>query len=334
MGVGGAASESEIGSIVKGADMEIFVASAEVRIDKRGSQYLAMTVRLRTEQGGDVQRMPAKAWAGNFDADNLPKAGFRYLANGELQIYNGAPQLIVNFFSRCLGEGPGDLTEVPAVDQQATYRRLYGCAWDDPQLSDLFSRIHDALGSTLRSGRSLLEILWEIPAGASFHHNRRAGLLQHVAEMVGLAGGFALSGVYVGTRWDVLEAGILLHDLGKVYEYNPDTYAFESTDVGERFGHTCWLPTFVASLVGPRAFQGKIADVLHCVLSHHGIEGGAPVPPKTPEAIMLNLLDQMSAKLDVCRSAQAAADRGEKPGFSPMLKATPICRVKFEEKSE
>lgn len=306
--------------------MEIFLLSSEVRTDRNGGKYLAFTARFRSEPGGVVCRMPGKAWAGNFDHTEPPKSGWRYSINGEVQSYNGSPQLVVSDFYRIIGEGPGDLLEKPAVDPESTYRALYCCRWNDAGLSELFSRLHDALGSTFRSGRSLLEILWEIPAGASYHHNRRAGLLQHVSEMVSLADMFGPVLKTWNFQHDVLVAGILLHDLGKVYEYHPDTFVFEQTDIGERFGHTCWLPTFVASLIGPRAFQGKVADVLHCVLSHHGVEGWAPVPPKMPEAIILNLLDQMSAKLDVCRTAQASADRGEKPGFSAMLKATPICR--------
>ena len=329
--MGSPETEPETGSFVGVILMEIFIQSAEIRIDRRGSSYLAMTVRLRTELGGESRRMDAKAWAGAFDGANLPKAGFRYSVYGNIQDYRGSEQLVVDSFSSETAEGPGDLAEPPAVPQQETYRRLYCSTWADPSLADLFSKLHDALGSTFRSGRSLLEILWEIPAGASYHHNRRAGLLQHTLEMVGLA-----ASLYVCRdvlRWDAetLQAAILLHDLGKVYEYSPETYAFESTEIGERFGHTCWLPTFVASLIGQRAFDGKVADVLHCVLSHHGTEGGAPVPPKTPEAVLLNLIDQMSAKLDVCRTAQAASDRGEKASFSPMLKATPLCRPKVEE---
>jgi hypothetical protein len=278
--------------------------------------------------------MPAKAWSGSFDADDPPKPGFRYSVGADFETYNGSPQLVVRYFQGGRKEGPGDLIEPPAVDPQETYRRLYCCHWQDQELSHLFSCIHDALGSTFRAGRSLFEILLEIPAGASYHHNRRAGLLQHTGEMVDLADLFATARNHWKFQHDVLVAAVLLHDLGKVYEYNPDTYAFDSTEIGERFGHTCWLPTFVGSLIGPRVFQGKVADVMHCVLSHHGVEGGAPVPPKTPEAILLNLIDQMSAKLDVCRSAQDLVDRGEKPGFSPILKAVPLCREKGEEKSD
>ena len=312
--------------------MLIYLQTCEVRADRRGEKYLAMTIRLRPKKGDDVCSVAAKAWAGSFSPHDPPKAGFRYSVSGDLQLYNGAPQFIIGYFSPPLGEGPGNLIETPAVDAQAVYRRLYCSAWVNPGLSELFSKLHDALGATKQAGRSLLEILWEIPAGASYHHNRRAGLLQHVSEMIGLAESLEDSqGVF---EWDkeVLIASIILHDLGKVFEYNPDTLAFESTPIGERFGHTCWLPAFVASLVGERAFQGKVADVLHCVLAHHGIEGGAPVPPKTPEAILLNLLDQMSAKLDVCRTAQAAVDRGEKAQYSPLLKATPLCRAKAEGK--
>jgi hypothetical protein len=179
MAMGGAAAEQEIVSLLKETMMLIYIQSVEEHVDRRGSAYLSMTVRLRIVPGGPVVRMPAKCWSGNFDRTNLPSAGFRYEARGGIQIFNGEHQFVMAGYGDRLHRGPGDLVEMPAVDQQAAYRILYCYKWQDPYLADLFSKLHDALGATFSSGRSLLDVLFEIPAGARYHHNRRAGLLQH-----------------------------------------------------------------------------------------------------------------------------------------------------------
>ena len=131
----------------------IYIQSCEVRTGKNGAPYLAMMVRWLPLVGEQVQRIQGKAWRGNFSESNPPQAGYRYVVDCEQQAFNGTPQLIVSDFLDVVGDGPGDLVESPAVDQEATYRRLFCGAWKDAQLSILFSKIHDALGSTRRAGR-------------------------------------------------------------------------------------------------------------------------------------------------------------------------------------
>lgn len=306
--------------------MTIFVQSVTAKVDRRGATYLDLVVRYSDK--GDLRTAVGKIWSNVLYLHEQPQPG--HVLDVEAQIEEwppGSGKKQLNISDYRASQTPAEEFEMPsAVDAEEVYQRLYCRRWEDPQLQVLFDGITNAMENPNRGrdGKTLKEILLEIPAGVSMHHARRSGLLEHVAEMANTAA--SLYEAPVDWRYEILLAGILLHDLGKCWEYSPTTFQWDATAVGERFGHTCWLPTFVAAIVGHAAFDSPISDVIHCVLSHHGAQGGAPVVPKTQEAIILHHIDSMSAELDVCREAQRAVDRGDKPVFSQMLKATPICR--------
>ena len=74
-------------------------------------------------------------------------------------------------------------------------------------------------------------------AARDYHHARRGGLLEHTAQM--MRAGAALVPVYPGLNWDLIRAGILFHDCGKLWEldYQPQGFVSPMTTVGELLGH-------------------------------------------------------------------------------------------------
>ncbi len=130
------------------------------------------------------------------------------------------------------------------------------------------------------------------PGAMYLHHAWLGGLMEHSLSV-------ALISREAAKRYsldmDLLTAGALLHDIGKIKEFEVTT----NIKVGEEGmlrGHV---------VMGEEMVRGKSAGLdprmrmklSHMILSHHGeLENGAPKEPMFPEAILVHYADQMDAK--------------------------------------
>lgn len=136
----------------------------------------------------------------------------------------------------------------------------------------------------------------QFPAATSVHHAFKGGLLNHTYQML-----HALEGIYPTLPYPVkLERcvlAILFHDYGKVYEY---TREGETQPAMYLLGHIYISTNRLQKELEKRDVPTEeINFILHIVLSHHGeLEYGSPVMPCTQEAVLVNMLDNLSAKMD------------------------------------
>jgi 3'-5' exoribonuclease len=177
----------------------------------------------------------------------------------------------------------------------------------DPTLRGLLSAIVARHADRLR--------VW--PAARNIHHAYRSGLLEHILQIMKVT--LFLADEY-GARRDMLIAGALLHDIGKLRELSYGT-ATDYTVEGNLVGH---IVIGVGMLHDAVRDQGGIPDELvteleHLILSHHGaLELGSPVVPKTLEAFLLAAVDDLDAKLHQVR---AHLEEDDSPGrFTSMHK--------------
>ena len=165
--------------------------------------------------------------------------------------------------------------------------------------------------------KNLEERLRRAAAARSYHHARRGGLVEHLAGMMKTA--VALKPVYPELNFDLLLAGVLFHDIGKLWEscYEENDFSLPYSDMGELLGH---IPIgmellnrlWAHVLALPEAsswttLSPKTGDVrlhlLHLIASHHGeLAFGSPVFPKTPEAMALHYIDNLDAKMEMFRA--------------------------------
>jgi 3'-5' exoribonuclease len=145
------------------------------------------------------------------------------------------------------------------------------------------------------------------PAAKSIHHAFRAGLLEHVLSLCGLAR--PITAHYGTVDWSLMVAGIVLHDIGKIYELTYERGFAYSTE-GQLIGH---IPIAMRMLSDKlRAFPefpNNLRMLLeHMILSHHGkLEFGSPKVPLFPEALLLHYLDDLDSKMECMR---ATAEKG------------------------
>ncbi len=100
---------------------------------------------------------------------------------------------------------------------------------------------------------------------------------------------------------DLVVAGALLHDIGKVEAYEIGATGFSYTPCGLLLGHVVlgclMLERRIAANRGAVCSEGQLLDLQHLILSHHGaLEFGSPVQPMTTEAEIVHWADESSAK--------------------------------------
>ena len=140
------------------------------------------------------------------------------------------------------------------------------------------------------------------PAATRVHHRYAGGLIVHTAEVLRICKGiYEACSQYSFLNRDVLYAGAILHDLGKVYTYFiNDIGVSESRPTEKTLGHI-FYSAYVTQLVlaeNAGMVDRWFADeVLHCIAAHHGEpEYGAVKKPYTLEAGILYRADYISAK--------------------------------------
>lgn len=157
------------------------------------------------------------------------------------------------------------------------------------------------------------------PAAIRNHHAYYSGLAYHTTTMLLTAK--ALTDVYDGINTDLLFAGVILHDLGKIYEYS-DAVDTHITLEGNLLGHIPSMTVEIAQTATQLHINPKDEAVMllqHMVLSHHGIpEWGSARRPIVKEAILLHHIDNIDAKINMLNHALSSVNKGE---YTPKIYA-------------
>jgi 3'-5' exoribonuclease len=189
----------------------------------------------------------------------------------------------------------------------------------DPRLRSLCTRFLELYGNRFRRAA----------AARGNHHARRGGLLEHTSRMMEAA--VALCSVYPELNRDLVVAGVLFHDSGKLWETCPPEHGFgiETESRGELLGHvsvgielvnTLWreMPKEDWEDLSPPSEEVRL-HLLHLVASHHGqLEFGAPVLPKTPEAALLHFVDNIDARMEMFLAAGITGSSGTREWVKPL----------------
>ncbi len=128
------------------------------------------------------------------------------------------------------------------------------------------------------------------------HHARLGGLLEHSVHCLRVAE--ALAEIYPVNR-DLLIFGAVFHDVGKTKELSWESGSFAYTTEGRLQGHVILGDRIVAAHASQTpGFPEELAlQLSHVMLSHQGEkEYGSPEQPKTLEALLVNLLDNLDAR--------------------------------------
>ena len=257
-----------------------------MRNDSRGVPYLITTL---VDKTGSID---ARMWGLPHEIrDGFDGPAYVYV-EGNAHEYRGMLQLKIE---RLRVLGPGEVEEedyLPVTEQDrkslADEVLETGLSFEDAYLGELFARIVDDEG--------LWEAFCAAPAAKTMHHARIGGLLEHSVQCMRVAK--EIAELYPVNR-DLLLFGMLFHDIGKTKELSWEGGGFAYTTVGRLQGHV---------VLGDRIISEKAAEIpgfpedltlqlSHLMLSHQGEkEYGSPEQPKTLEAILVNLIDNLDAR--------------------------------------
>ena len=278
---------------------DVFVVRKKQLAHKKdGEAYLTMILVDRTGS------MRAVLW------DNVPQFNEAFSEGdyvrvwGMVQQYRGALQLVIRKIERVDSSlvDAGDFLPATPRDTAQMMSRLVQ-AGRDVRNQDLA-----ALLDAFFTDQPFMERFRIAPAAKNMHHAYLGGLLEHTLSVVRLAEAIAVH--YKGIHKDLLIAGAILHDIGKVYEFSYDT-CIDYSDEGRLLGHIAIGVQMVEEkLSGLGDFPHELALLLkHMILSHHGSrELGSPEPPKTLEAVILYYVDDLDAKVTGIRSFMDGQD--------------------------
>jgi 3'-5' exoribonuclease len=133
------------------------------------------------------------------------------------------------------------------------------------------------------------------PAAEYVHHSFQGGLLEHVVEMIDISEPMKI--YYPKANFDIIYAGIILHDIGKLLELNAVGMAIQRSVEGYLLGHLIKsYELLIEKGTGVLNEQNMLA-LKHIILSHHNeLEYGSPVKPVTLEAMIVSKIDYLSSQ--------------------------------------
>jgi 3'-5' exoribonuclease len=257
-----------------------------VRTDSRGTPYLSLKL------GDKTGSVDARMW-------RLPKEllggleGPEYVhVEGNAHEYRGMLQVKVDRMKVLSKDEVEEEDYLPATesDRSALTTELMeaGRGFENEHLRELFER--------MVADEELWNAFCAAPAAKAMHHARIGGLLEHSVHCLRVAR--ALAEIYPVNE-DLLFFGAIFHDIGKTEELSWEGGGFAYTTEGRLQGHVV-LGDHIVSAHAARipGFPENLAIQLsHIMLSHQGErEYGSPEQPKTLEALLVNLLDNLDAR--------------------------------------
>lgn len=288
---------TQINEFKEGADIRGFFLCVEkhLRNTRSGDLYLDVVLRDRTGQ------ITAKLWKEVSEYHEKFSAGDAVVVAGQVDVYLDKLQLNIKKINVASVQSYGRYGYDPALiipsaksDAKQMWKELtaYIKKINNKYLKMLVTSVYKEYKNKLLTH----------PASVVMHHNYRSGLLEHTLSMAQL--GIALAKHYKVDA-DLLMTGILLHDIGKVKEITSELEASYS-DEGNLIGHIVLGRDIAVETAN------KITDfppdllqkVGHLILSHQGqYEWQSPKKPKFREALLLHLIDNMDAKMNLMEKA-------------------------------
>ena len=276
-------SELKPGHTVK----EKFILTKKILKDKKeGGIYALLEF---TDCSGSIEGIAWNSVA--QDSKTLSLEDFVFVS-GNVNEYNEKLEIVVNSIERVPDNEIDPIDFLPKSE-------------DD--IDKVMKEIDDFLGKIINPYlKRLVELFFQdqefvkkfksAPAAKRVHHAYLGGLAVHTLQILKLLSD--IQTIYKSLNPDLLIAGGVFHDIGKIHEYHY-TKKIDITTRGKMIGHIVIGYEMIMEKIAkiPQFPEDLKVKVLHMILSHHGeFEWGSPKTPMFPEALMLHLVDNLDAK--------------------------------------
>lgn len=264
------------------------VTEKNLAFSQKGNPYLNLRLRDKT---GEID---GRVWDNAVEVNGQFRKGDIIRAEARAVSYRDAIQLSI-FECTVIDVGlinPADFSPSSrfGIDDMFSSLMDIVATIEQPYLKRLLEAIF--------SDRDTVRAFIHAPAAKGFHHAYIGGLLEHTLSVSRLL--IHCAGHYENIDRDLMLTGGILHDIGKTSELSFDS-VIEYTDEGRLVGHI---------VLGVELLDRKISSIenfpedlalklRHIILSHHGVlEFGSPKRPKTLEALLVNFVDDLDAKVN------------------------------------
>ncbi len=298
---GGVSLLKEIGFVEVGQTFENFllIKSATKGVASNGKPFLTLILK---DASGEIE---AKLWDASEEDEKQYVSEQIVKVQGEISQFRGKQQLkIVRIRLAQPQDGVRleDFLEkapVPADELQQYITEI------------IFEMKNPTIQRIIRYFiKKYEDRLFLYPAAVKNHHEYVSGLAHHIYSMLEVAK--ALKKLYPEINLDLLYAGIILHDLGKLTELSgPVTPSY--TLEGKLMGHISIMVEEIGKAAEELKIDGEEVLLLkHMVLSHHGKEEwGSPKTPLIREAELLHMIDLIDAKMNMLNRSLSKTKPGE-----------------------
>ena len=277
------------------------VSEKNLAYSQKGAPYL--NLRLRDKTG----ELDGKVWENATELDGFFKKGDIVHIVGRILSYKNNLQVSVLEVKKLDDEeiDPADYFPTSSRDADDMFAELLVIVEQiqTPCLKDLLLAFF--------RDEQIVKLFKKAPAAKGFHHVYLGGLLEHTLSVIRLLDLAARH--YTGVNRDLLLTGGILHDIGKIYEFQYDRL-IDYSDAGRLVGHIVMgvemLDARIAKIEG---FPENLAmELRHLILSHHGtLEYGSPKRPKTLEALIVHYIDDLDAKVNAFQTFAGASTDSE-----------------------
>lgn len=272
-------------------DSLFLVAEKELRPFKDASKGFFLQLKL-ADLTGDIR---AKCWERAEECSRKFRKGDVVAVKGVVKEFEGEPQIEFNIYNvrKCAVEEFDASHFLPKTKKNVDVLR----AELEGIVAGFKNRFLRELLSLFFADEAFMKNFLKAPGGKVHHHAFLGGLIEHTHSVVMICK--RVCEVYSELDEELLLAGAILHDIGKIRDY---TYhaVIDVSDEGGLVGHI---------VLGNELLQEKIALIpdfpqelawrlKHFIVSHHGTEEwGSPIKPRFKEACALAFADLLDAHL-------------------------------------
>lgn len=277
----------------------LLIKSVTKGLTQTGKPYLTIVLQDKT---GDIE---AKLWDCTKEDEERYSTSAIVKVAGEVMSYRGRNQLKLIRIRLATSQDAvkvQDFLETAPLEQEKMMEIItqYVFEMRNPNIQRI----------TRYLLRKHQEAFLHYPAATKNHHEYVAGLAYHVVSMLKLAK--SIVELYPSLNADLLYAGVILHDLGKVTELSGSVAPSYTTE-GVLLGHISIMMSEISEAATELGIDGEEVLLLkHLILSHHGkAEWGSPKPPLIKEAEILHYIDNIDAKMNMLDRALKHVKPGE-----------------------
>lgn len=269
-------------------DSTIIVSEKQAKKKKNGEDYCTVTFQDRTGTIEGVLWTEVFLEAGDFSEGDLVSI------KSVIKEYRGSKQLIVNSLEKLKKDDDLDLSDYiksTSKDIDSMFEEILG------YIRSMENRYLKKLLNIFMDDEEFVKNYRTSTAAVRYHHAYQGGLLEHSLNIVKICD--MLAGIYDNLNRDLLLAGAILHDVGKIKEYSSGVN-LKMTNRGRLLGHIPIGYGWVQEKIGQvKGFPADLADrLLHIILSHHGhLEFGSPKRPKILEAFVVYHADHLDGDI-------------------------------------